>query len=213
MKSPSLPKQLPITTLTGGSLRSHEELSSLRFERGSFINQQADHLVLEQIHFQGVSLDHSQMYMPKLTDIRLIECSLANTNCERMIVHRAEFGGCRLVGLNVTEGHFQDVQFRECDLQLARFRFCSFKSVIFDRCNLKEANFQGADLRGLRFKKCDLSNAEMSQTKLHGTDFRTTVIEGLRIGPEEVVGAVVDHFQAAYLASLLGLIIKSEDEE
>ncbi|MBV7335219.1 hypothetical protein KFU94_44665, partial [Chloroflexi bacterium TSY] len=34
---------------------------------------------------------------------------------------------------------------------------------------------------------------------------------GFRIGPEEVVGAVVDHFQAAYLASLLGLIIKSED--
>jgi hypothetical protein len=56
-----------------------------------------------------------------------------------------------------------------------------------------------------------LSRAELSQTTLRGTDFRTSVIEGMRVGPAEVVGAVVDHFQAAYMASLLGLIIKDED--
>ncbi len=97
-------------------------------------------------------------------------------------------------------------------MQLARFRFASFKSVIFDGCNLQDANFQGADLSGVRFRNCDLSRAELSQAKLTGTDFRTSVIEGMRVGPTEVVGAIVDPFQAAYMASLLGLVIKNEDE-
>ena len=53
----------------------------------------------------------------------------------------------------------------------------------------------------------------MSQAKLNGADLRTSVIEGMRVGPVEVVGAIVDHFQAAYMASLLGLVIKNEDED
>ncbi|MBV7335220.1 pentapeptide repeat-containing protein [Chloroflexi bacterium TSY] len=82
------------------------------------------------------------MYMPKLTDIRLIECSLANTNCE----HDCSSSGIRRLSIGGTKCHRRSFPRRAIsrgDLQLARFRFCSFKSVIFDRCNLKEANFQG----------------------------------------------------------------------
>ena len=147
-----------------------------------------------------------------MTDVRLNECSLSNLICERLLVHRAEFFDCRLVGLNITDGHLQNVIFRACDAQLARFRFSSFKSVIFEGCNLPDANFQGADLSGVRFRNCDLSRTEMSQAKLSGADFRTSVIEGMRVGPVEVVGAIVDHFQAAYMASLLGLVIRMDED-
>ena len=213
VKHPSLPAKLTATKLSAVFFKSYEEYSALRFEQGHFAGQKAEYLVLQQVEFQNINLDDSLLYAPRLTDVRLNECSLANTNCERMIAHRMEVFGCRLIGLNVTEGHFQDVYFREDDIQLTRFRFCTFKSVVFEGCNLKGANFQGADLSGVRFKQCDLSNAEMSQAKLTGTDFRTSRIEGLRVGPQEVMGAVVDHFQAAYMASLLGLVIKNEDEE
>ena len=213
MKSPVFPKELNKATLRKGDFKSHEEYSCLRFEDGHLMGEQAEYLVLHQVQFQGVHLSDSLFYSPSLADIRLTECSLANANCERMIAHRTEFIDCQLVGLNATEGHLQDVLFRACDVQLVRFRFCTFKSVTFDGCNLKGANFQGADLSGVRFKRCDLSEAEMSQAKLTGTDFRTSEIEGLRVGAEEVVGAVVDHFQAVYMASLLGLVVKSDDEE
>lgn len=157
-------------------------------------------------------MNDSQRYSSRLKDLRLADCSLANTNCERMIAHRTEFADCHLVGLNVTAGHQQDVRLDKCDIQFARFRFCWFKAVTFDRCDLKHANFQGVDLSSVRFVRCDLGAAEMSQAKLIGTDFRTSNIEGPKVGVKEVEGAIVDHFQAAYLSSLLGLVVKNDDE-
>ena len=208
---PLLPKAPTSAPLTEESFRSDDEIWGKRFEGGHAIGIEAEHLMLEQVQLHGCVLDSSILYGSRLTDARLDECSLANLVCERLIVRRAEFVDCRLVGLNITDGHLENVLFRECDAQLARFRFSSFKSVLFDGCNLQDANFQGADLSGVRFRKCDLSRAELSQAKLTGTDFRSSVIEGMRVGPAEVVGAVVDHFQAAYMASLLGLVIKDED--
>ncbi len=213
MKPPSFPKEMTVTTLSEDSLRSHEEYNAVRFKGGHRIDQQVDALVLQQVQFQAANLDGSSLYAPKLSDVRLSECSLANTSCERLIAHRTEFIGCRLVGLAIADGYLQDVLFRECDLQLASLRFCTFKTVRFERCNLRGVNFQGADLSGVRFTRCDLSNAQLSQAKLQGTDFRTSLIEGLKVGAQEVVGAVVDPIQAAYMASLLGLVIKHQDEE
>ncbi|MEM7132908.1 MAG: pentapeptide repeat-containing protein [Chloroflexota bacterium] len=213
MKPPDIPKKLTAAKLTDSFLQSDETYSRLTFTGDQIQLQGVEHLVLKKTQFQGVSLDYSVLYAPNLIDLQMSQCSLANANCERLIVRRAEFVGCRLLGMNVTDGHFQDVTFRDCDIQLARFRFSTFSTVVFEECNLQEANFQGADLSGVHFKKCTLNNAEMSQATLQGTDFRTSMIEGVRVGPKEVVGAVVDHFQAAYMASLLGLVIKGEDEE
>lgn len=214
MKRPVFSKELTKSTLTEEVFQSHEDYHGLRFESGHIEGKQAEYLVLQQIEFQGVRLDNSNLYAPKLTDVSLKECSLANINCERMIAHRTEFVGCRLLGLNLTEGHLQDVYFYECGIQLARFRFCSFKSVTFEGCNLKNANFQSADLSGyFYFKRCDLSNAELPHAKLVDTDFRTSTIKWIRVGAEEVIGAVVDHFQAAYLLyGEFAWIGKGEDE-
>ena len=212
MKPPVFPNQLSKAVLRQSDFEAYDEYSRIRFEGGQWVGKQSEYLVLNQVQFQGVSINDSQLYSPRLNDLRVADCSLANTNCERMVAHRTEFVDCHLVGLNVTEGHLQDVRFEKCDTQLARFRFCSFKAVTFDRCNLKSANFQGADLSGVRFNRCDLSEAEMSQSKLMGTDFRTSNIDGLKVGVREVEGAIVDHFQAAYLASLLGLVVKNDDE-
>jgi len=85
--------------------------------------------------------------------------------------------------------------------------------VRFEKCNLANADFQGSNLAGVRFANCDLSNAEMSHTTLVGADFRGSKIDGLKVGARELPGAIVDHFQAAYLASLLGIVIKDEHED
>ncbi len=213
IKQPMLAPKMKTSALSQATLQSDEPYHGTRYVGGKCTDRSIEHLDLQQIEFRRVTLDNSELFAARMTDIRLNECSLSNLICERLLVHRAEFFGCRLVGLNITDGHLQNVIFQNCDMQLARFRFSSFKSVLFEECKLQDANFQGADLSGVRFRKCDLSRTEMSQAKLSGTDFRTSVIEGMRVGPMEVVGAVVDHFQAAYMASLLGLVIKNEDAD
>ena len=212
IQPPKFNTKLHKTRLTNSFFQSHEEYTHLRIDGGHWAAQSADYVMMSQTQFHEVSLDASSLYAPKLTDVRLTRCSLANTICERIIAHRTEWITCQLIGLNVTEGHFQHVIFRDCHLEWARFRFCTFKAVTFEACNLKNANFQGADLSGVRFKRCNLDNAELSQAKMVGTDFRTSTVEGIRVGAAEVVGAVVDYMQAAYMASLLGLVIKSDDE-
>ena len=213
IKPPVLPKQLQSTSLTHGTLNTDdEEYHRLRFEGGYFESESVDYLRFQQVAFQDVRIESSRILAPRLSDVRLQMCSLTNTSCEQIVARRVEFIECQLLGWNSSKGHFQDVLFRGCDIQLSLFRFCTFKSVRFEECNLQDASFQGSNLSNTVFSNCTLNNAEMSQTKLAGTDFRTSSIDGLRVGINEVAGAIVDHFQAAYLASLLGLIVKNEDE-
>lgn len=213
LKPPVLPKKFQAATLTQEILSADdEEYHHLRFDGGSFDRESVDYLRFQQVEFQAVRLENSRLLAPRLTDVRLQMCSLTNTTCEQIISRRVEFINCQLLGWNSSKGHFQDVLFRGCDIQLSLFRFCTFKSVRFEECDLKDASFQGANLAHVIFKQCNLSNVELSQSQLVGADFRTSNIEGLRVGAQEVRGAIVDHFQAAYLASLLGLIVKNEDE-
>ena len=212
MKLPEFPEKMTRISLTDGFLQSYEEYREMRIIGGRSAGNQVEHTTFEAVQFQDVSFIECRLYAPRLRHVRFKSSSLANANCEQLIAHRSEFADCQLVGLNVTKGHLQDVRFRECNLQFSLFRFCSFKSVRFEDCDLRDVNFQGADLSGTRFIRCDLSNAQLSAAKLAGTDFRTSKIEGLRVGRDEVVGAIVDPFQAAYMAGLLGLIVKNEDE-
>ena len=64
----------------------------------------------------------------------------------------------------------------------------------------------------MRFRKCNLDGVQFSGARLNGTDLRGCSMLDIKIGMDELVGAIVDHFQAAYLASLMGVIIKDEDE-
>jgi uncharacterized protein YjbI with pentapeptide repeats len=84
--------------------------------------------------------------------------------------------------------------------------------VRFEGCDLRHADFQRTDLSGVVFHKCDLRHAQLSGATLKGTDFRGCKIDDLCVGLQELPGAIVDPFQAAYIAGLLGVIIKAEDD-
>ncbi len=81
-------------------------------------------------------------------------------------------------------------------------------SSLFEGCSLRETNFQGSDLRGCSFRGCDMRQAEMSQTRLEGADLRDSRIEGIRVDPGSLGNVTVDFSQAAYLSTLLGLVVK-----
>ncbi len=148
-----------------------------------------------------------------MRDVRFEDCDFASATWERPTLHRTEFVRCRFTGFAAPDALFEDVRFRHCSAKLAHFRFSRFKHTRFEDCDFEEADFQGADLTGVRFVRCNLSRAQFSHTKLKGADLRTSQLEGLRVGPDELPGAIVDHFQAAYLASLLGLDIRDEYDD
>lgn len=210
---PRLPKNLSSTLAADELIQDEGEYSQLRLTNQNWAAQTTEHLSFKSSWFKQVNLEQTRFLAPKLIDLRLENCDLANAAWEKALLQRVEILGCRMTGFKAIEAHFQDVLFRDCIGALAQFRFATFKSVQFERCNFANADFQGANLAGVRFVKCDLSNAEMSHTTLTSTDFRSSKIEGLKVGVRELPGAIMDHFQAAYVASRLGIVIKAEDED
>lgn len=209
---PRLPKPQSLPATPIDHLQHDETYADMRWQHQALIAQAAEYPAFVRLRMEGVQLTATQLTAPKLTDVYLSGCDLANAGWPRAIVHRTEFVGCRLVGFQALESHFQDVLFRECLGPLARWRFATFKAVRFEQCDLSGADFQGADLSGVVFSRCNLTNVEMSGATLVGADLRGSDITDLRVGTAEVPGAIVDHAQAAYMASLLGLVIKSEGE-
>jgi fluoroquinolone resistance protein len=77
---------------------------------------------------------------------------------------------------------------------------------------LGNADFQASELSGAKFMRCSLNDVQFSQAQLADADLRTSTIERIHVGIAELAGVIVDPFQASYLASLMGLVIKHEDE-
>lgn len=155
----------------------------------------------------------SRLQSVRCTDARFDGCDFANAAWERLTAQRVEFLNTQLLGFTVLEAHLHHVRFQGCNAQFAGFRFATFKRVRFEQCDLRHADFQRADLSGVIFHRCDLRYAQLSGATLKGTDFRSAQIDDMRVGIQELPGAIVDPFQAAYIASLLGVVIKGEGEE
>ena len=213
LQKPQLsPRLLPIS---GETVLQPEfiEFASVLLDRTDFTAQRAAHLTFTDVHCKQVRWRDSRLHGVRCTDVRFAGCDLANATWEQFVAHRVELLDCQLLGWNAPEAHLQNVRFQGCHGQLANFRFATFKQVRFEECDLRQADFQRADLSGVVFHKCDLRGAQLSGTTLKGTDFRGSQIDDLRVGIQELPGAIVDPFQAAYIAGLLGIVIKGEDDK
>lgn len=189
------------------------EFSTLLLDRTDFSAQRAAHLTVYDVHGKQVRWCDSRLRGVRCTDVRWEGCDFANATWEQLVAHRVELLDCQLLGWNALEAHLQNVRFQGCNGQFAGFRFATCKAVRFEQCDLRQADFQRADLSGVVFHKCDLRNAQFSGAILKGTDFRGSQIDEMRVGLQELPGAIVEPFQAAYIAGLLGVVMKNEGEE
>ena len=165
----------------------------------------------DECRFERTSFRNAQLEELRLTDVSLEECDLANAIWLKTTLTRVEMVDCRLLGFRANEADVQHMVFRNCNISLAQFRFAKFKSVRFEKCNLQNADFYQSDLRGVIFDNCDLKEAQMSSAKLTNTDFRGSEINGLQVAQSDLKGLIVEPFQAAYLAGLMGLQVVWND--
>ena len=210
LQTPRLPPRLTLQPAAEGLLQDFEEFSAVLLVRPDFSDQVAAHLTFTGVHCKQGRWGGSRLHGVRCTDTRFEGCDLANATWEQVVAHRAEFITCQLLGWNALEAYLQNVRFQGCNGQFAGFRFATCKLVRFEQCDLRQADFQRADLSGVVFHKCDLRGAQLSGATLKGTDFRGSQIDEMRVGIQELPGAIVDPFQAAYIAGLLGVVIRDE---
>ncbi|MCE7984068.1 MAG: pentapeptide repeat-containing protein [Caldilinea sp. CFX5] len=213
LHAPRLPTRFTHDAGANHLLQDFAEFAAIPLDRADFTAQSAAHVTFTGVLCKQGRWTESRLQGVRCTDTRLEGCDLANAAWERLTAHRVEFLTSQLVGFTALEAHLQHVRFQGCNAQFAGFRFATCKSVRFEQCDLRHADFQRADLSGVVFHKCDLSHAQLSGATLKGTDFRGSKIDEMRVGMQELPGAIVDPFQAAYIAGLLGVIIKGEGDE
>jgi uncharacterized protein YjbI with pentapeptide repeats len=205
---PRLSKRASVVELdTLGDQATYTELLIAEYELGA---QVAEFVTFEKTHFKQISMQRSELRALRLADVRFEACDLADSSWERLSASRVELLGCRLIGLQATDGRVEDMLIKGCNAVHAQFWSSVFKRVRFESCNLSETNFQSADLAGVIFDKCDLRGAKMADAKLIGADLRSSNIDGARVGIKELQGAIVTMEQAVSIARVLGVDVRLE---
>ena len=97
---------------------------------------------------------------------------------------------CNFSLSNLNQSRFQTVRWEESDFTNAEISECQFKQVELSRIKLDQASLFGTLLKGIDLTSCSLHQILLSDT------FR------------ELRGATVDMYQAAELATLLGLKVQ-----
>jgi uncharacterized protein YjbI with pentapeptide repeats len=210
---PKLPSGAPQTELPDGRLSNSASYTQLILERCDLNDQEALDLLFDQVHCKRVGLSRTRLRSAQWLDVRCDVCDLTAAEWEKPHLTRVEFVGCRLMGLRLLDAEIEDALFKDCAGEYALFWSTSFKKARFEHCQLREASFQNADLSGAVFRDCDLTQADFQGAKLVGADLRGSQLEGLRIGIAELQGAIIEPSQAVHLAGLLGIVVKSADDD
>jgi uncharacterized protein YjbI with pentapeptide repeats len=205
---PQLPKRATAMPLV--AIEDQETYENLLIGECELGDQAAEFVTFEATHFKQVMMQRAQLRSLRLVDVRFEACDLSESEWERISSSRIELLGCRLIGLQASDGRVEDAFIKGCNAAHAQFWSTLFKRVRFESCNLSEANFEGADLAGVIFDKCDLRGAKMADAKLAGADLRSSNIEGARAGIKELQGAIVNREQAISIARMLGVDVRMD---
>lgn len=210
IKSPRLPKPMP--TAAPEALADHAHIFQCALNGLDYNNLLARGLILEQVRARKVQLLRSNLPGLRVVDSLMETCEMSGCEWETAFFRRVIFQGCRLMGTQILEGFFEDVEFIDCQMEELSVVSAKFKNCRFSKCAIRKASFDGADLTGVAFSDCDISEADFHLAKLIGTDFRTAKIGGLRVGVEEMRGAIIAPYQALQVVGLLGVVVKDLDE-
>ena len=64
--------------------------------------------------------------------------------------------------------------------------------------------------RGLELTRCDLTQASLHHTPLKGLDFTSCQLDQVSLSAEDLDGSIMNIYQAAQFARLLGIQVRSE---
>ena len=208
VKAPKLPRALPPAELPRDLPEEHETYSQLDYQGLDLTGHVIERLHFETVSFSQLNASETRFDHLRLEDVRFSGCNLATAAWPNLACARAEFISCRMTGFTTEDALFQDTVFRDCKGDMIQLYQTKMRGVRFEECPLTGVDFRKSDLTGAAFVRCDLSNADFTGATLAGADLRGCQIDGMRAGPDELRGAIVDEVQALALVRAMGITVK-----
>lgn len=132
---------------------------------------------LHKGEYDSCIFDNCNFNESDISDITFIECVFNNCNLSMVKVanttfNEVRFSGCKVLGVafNDCNKFILELEFTDCQLNVASFYQLKLKNIRFVNCNLQEADFAEADLSGAKFSNCDLLSAIFDNTNLEKAD-------------------------------------------
>jgi uncharacterized protein YjbI with pentapeptide repeats len=138
----------------------------------------------------------------ELSDVECVRFEAAALQAYKANLLRVALTDCRLTGVELAEGHFEDCVFKNVKFDNAGFRFATFKRVRFENCILRQADFSSAKFSHVTFTDCDLEAANFASAHCTTVDVTNQDLS-LAKGILGLKGATISTEQLIQLAPLL----------
>lgn len=188
-------------------LTDGEEYVDLEISQSNFENQSFGDLDFKNCLLKDCRFNRTLIKRLTLIDVVLDNCDLANLEVDELYIKNSRLEKCRLTGLMANESTQENISYNNCQMNLSQFRFARLKKIFFRDCLLDEADFYAAKLNNNTFTNCHLRKAQFNKTENIKTDFRSSSIEGINVGINDLPGIIISRDQVNDLAWLLGVEI------
>lgn len=163
-------------------------------------------LVLEHCRLTGCNFARSSW-----RDVRVKSCDLSNCRFTEAYFSRCQLQSVKGVGINLSESYLSDQHWQDCNFRYANFHGSRMEYLLADQCDIMEGFLTECRWKQVRIQNTGLVRTSFTKTPLKGMDFTSCNIDGMIVSDNgwELRGLTVDLYQAAALAGLLGIVIKS----
>jgi uncharacterized protein YjbI with pentapeptide repeats len=100
-----------------------------------------------------------------ISDTSFCDSVFNNVSTFRSTIIRCTFAKSQMTGLQLPEGNFKHVIFKNCRMNLTNFRNAVFENCMFDDSDLSEADFAGSQFTNVLFLNCKLENTAFSHCR------------------------------------------------
>lgn len=189
-----------------------------------------DELTLQHLHIKGGMLEGASLRSISLKNVVLEGCRLLNCHLEKGDFTDVRFQACDFSGSNFTNASFGRCEWlntkalgtifcdnmimhttvQGCNLQYTNWDGARLDKVAILNSNLSDTQITGCNLKNIYLEETEFYKTNFFKTPLAGLNFTTCHLEGITVasGFEELQGAVVNAYQAADLAKLMGVIVR-----
>lgn len=189
---------------------NEDDLENFLFEKMTCTALEARKLEFHHCQFRTCRLLDAVLNRCYFADVRFENCDLSGADFSDSTFHRVVFDNCRLTGMDLNDSIFENCRFYLCQGEMSNFASCKANTLSFEQCVLSDSRLEACRLKNTAFTDCRLEGCELLHTALKNMDLRSDQITGIRLsGRRELNGAIVTPEQAADLAALLGVIVRS----
>ena len=134
--APRIPANLSVSDLCAGSFNEDDVISVCRSENSMLEDLSADNVSIQQSVFDGCTFRRIAFHGLDVTDVRFVNCNLANVDFGHAVIHRTVFTDCNLTGIDLREATFRNVVFENCIARYSFLRSADMERTAFRSCRL-----------------------------------------------------------------------------